>query len=418
MGHFSYSCQLSGLPITSGTKCAIVPMLPRGNFHDNGEAYFRKFGKSNFCSNEGVNVFFNESLFPIFGEYNEYGGIENIIKDDNVKCLEEYYELSIEDICTVLCDDRKEEFNEGGDFCESVGILKKKNPKHMQLLRMSIVWLHADFYNKLSKEKTGNNFWDKLDIGVPSLLKKLGFKFVEKTKKDRYNQLFEKGGLQIYSDGNWISVQTTNSIYSLSDLKKYCEKKGVHVEIEPLNSMSYCEQIYECIIPELETFHDGEGRWESERVINLLLGDKHKIGNKTTESGLKAFMVKLAIKSIEKGVEDSQIKADKSLEELKEDLKLLNKQALKEEKEIPAESITEFYFKKIKEEGGDFLRSNIADWHKVKGFYYSMGKYLYPIGTSPQDGDLKGVKAVLESALAVINKEIDEYYGEDEDEEE
>ncbi len=28
MGHFSYTCQLSGLPITSGVQCAIIPMVP------------------------------------------------------------------------------------------------------------------------------------------------------------------------------------------------------------------------------------------------------------------------------------------------------------------------------------------------------------------------------------------------------
>ncbi len=293
MGSFSFSCQLSGLPITSGTKCAILPMLPKNNFYDNGEEHYRKTGVPSFCSNDGSNMFFNEFTFPIFGEYDDYGGIKNIIKDDNTKCLEEYFELSIEDICTVLCDNRKDEYSKDGKFCKSVKILDKNNPRHMKLLKASLVWLHGELYETLSTEKL-SSWSDKLDIGVHGILIKLGFKYLGEIKADRYNQLYEKDGLTIHTDKNWINVKGSG-IYYLTDLKKYCDKNGVSIDIKELNSLSYHGQVYECILPHIKNLK-GNDRWNTDRVINLLLGDKESISETPNESKIKAFefLIKIA----------------------------------------------------------------------------------------------------------------------------
>ncbi len=405
MGHFSYSCQLSGLPITSGTKCAIVPMLPRENFYDNGEEHFRKFGKSMFCSNEGVNIFFNELSFPIFGEYDEYGGIENIIKDDNSKCLEEYFELSIEDICSVLCDGRKNEYFEGSDFSDSVKILKKKNIKHHMLLKASLVWLHADFYNNLSNKKS-SDCSDKLDMGGSGILDKLGFKLVGEVKKERYNQEYEKDGLKIWSDGNWLNVPDKPYLYYLTDLKEYCESKGVSLDISELQNAGYHEQVYECVLPYINNLKERD-RWKTDRAIHLLLGDEHKIrmGNQPTEDmSIKLYEHSLLL--LEKG-EEEVFKTDMSIEELKAIIKLLKKSS-KKQLPLPKQYLAEFYFDKIKKEGNSFLKSNIINWHNVKSYYYTLGKYLYPIGISPQDGDYKSTKIFFDTVSTTLNTIMEE----------
>lgn len=419
MGSFSYSCQLSGLPITSGTKCAIVPMLPKENFYDCGEAHFRKFGKSMFCSNDGVNIFFNEYAFPIFGEYNDYGGLENIIEDDNTKCLEKYFELSIEEICEVLCDGRKSEYFESGQFCKSVKILKKKNPKHMMLLKSSLVWLHAEFFETLATKKS--SYWDdKLDLGGHGILDKLGFKFIGEVKKERYNQEYEKDGLKIWTDENWINLPDQHHVYRLTDLKKYCEKKGVSINIDELNSMGYHEQVYECVLPYIENLK-GHDRWKTDRAINLLLGDEHSIrmgGQSTEELGIK--ILQFTLDRLEKGEEDI-FKTDMSIEELKDEIEKLKKAAKKQPAQ-PKQYLSEFYFDKIKSEGNSFLKSNIIKWHIVKSYYYTLGKYLYPIGVSPQDGDYKSTQRFFEAVTttldSIMKQRIVDGYESDENEEE
>lgn len=405
MGHFSYTCQLTGLPITSGEPVALIPMLPREDFFDNGEDHWRKYGTSNFCSNEGANVFFEEFCFPIFGKYDEYGGVEEIIEDDNTKTLSEYFELSIEDIVEVLCDGRKDEYESDGQFCDSVGILKADNTKHQMLLKMSCTWIHKGVYDKLAKDDSIKEYFDKLDIGVPSVLENIGFKFVKKTEKERYNLEFEKDGLLIYSDGNWLDCGPKEQVYSLFDLKTYCKKHDVDIEIGEFDKKGMYEQIYDCIIPELNNLA-GRERWTTERVIRMLLGDAYKI-----RAGLSGFddieyLVDLIKKKDESFDKEESEKLTESIEKFK-----------KKRKDKPVfENFTIFMFDKIKSEGNGFLKSNIVDWHKVKSYYYVTGRYLYPIGTSPQDGDPQKCRIMLQHALDVVNAQIKNRGCDDEDE--
>lgn len=43
-------------------------------------------------------LFFKPAFIPIEGIYDGYGGVKNIIKDDNTKLIESYYKNSIENI--------------------------------------------------------------------------------------------------------------------------------------------------------------------------------------------------------------------------------------------------------------------------------------------------------------------------------
>ena len=69
MGHFNATCNLSNLPIFEGNKIVVIPLI---NVDD--EASFN-------CCYPTDN--FAPFAFPVFGEYNEYGGIiepETIVK--------------------------------------------------------------------------------------------------------------------------------------------------------------------------------------------------------------------------------------------------------------------------------------------------------------------------------------------------
>jgi len=422
MGSFSFTCQLSGLPITSGEKAVIIPIIPKDHWWDNSEKSLRKFGQVHFCSNDGENIFFEELCFPIFGEYNDYGSMENIIHDDNIKVLEEFFELSIEDIIEVLTDGRKDEYLEGGQFCDSVKILKKDNPKHMLLLRTSCTWIHGDLYERLAKYEGKRGYFDRLDLGVDGILTSLGFvltkelsrKINSDSEKNRYYKIYEKDGLTLKSDGNWIDVSLKENIYSIFDLEKYCNKKGVKIDISDYVKKGMWEQVYDYILPKINDLQDHD-RWTTERVIRMLIGDEYKVhmmNHGTVLSELKNTIEKIKKESEEKGekIPEQVLKLEtEMLENLDES-----------EDEIEVDNITVFYFNKIKELGNDFMKKNIIDWHKVKSYYYPTGRYLYPIGTSPQDGDHKKVKQFLEICLESINetlKDVDRF-GPEEDEEE
>ncbi len=231
MGHFSYTCHLSGVPITDGDKAVLLPMLPKPHWgFDCSQKKLTTFGLSNLCSNDGPNMYFDEFFFPIFGIYDSYGGLDNITKDDNTSVLEEYFNLSIEDIVKVLTDHRKDEFESGGTYCECVKIIDKNNPKHMLLMKASSTWFHGKIYDRLSKDVTKQSKYGGVELGTHGILTTLGFKYLGIDKSEnRYNKLYEKDSLTIHSDGTWINVPK-ESIYYKEDLKKYCKKFGVEID--------------------------------------------------------------------------------------------------------------------------------------------------------------------------------------------
>lgn len=392
MGHFSYTCHLSGIPITEGDKAVLLPILPKAHWgYDNSQKNLEKFGKSNLCSNDGPNMYFDEVFFPIFGEYDSYGGLEGIEKDDNTSVLEEYFGLPIEKIVAVLNDGRKNEFEGGGQFCDSVKILDKTNEKHMRLLGVSTTWYRREFYDSISKLK--NNDWeDKLDLGTPGILLALGFNYIglDKSKK-RYNQVYEKGGLKLYSDSTWLHVSEKDAIYNISGLKKYCAKYGVEIDSR-ITSGSKFSQLYDFVLPHINSVKEFS---QNRDLTFMLLGD---------ERSVKTSMYDMAERLVDSG---NMSYADARAIMDKEDI------------ELAKTNLTIFYFKKIKENGGEFLKKNIVDWFNVKQYYYPTGRFLYPVGTSAQDGDHSKVKKLLETALSVINedlKEREEYADEEEDE--
>ena len=395
MGHFSYTCRLTGLPITGGTRVALIPLIPNRM----GFAEDKKYGKSVYVSNDGAQVFFHPLMFPIFGEYNEYGRIENIEKDDHTKILEKHFGLTIQEIADVICSGRKDD-----GFDDELEVVKTESKKEREsagsddygkpsykkkyeiLLKASATWMHRDVYDGLAKAKQSRGHRDNVDLGVPSILKALGFveqggvkdpiteaeEFAEKIKglpeeeqkkkmkefikkitargEKESNRVFVQGPVSLNSDGNWIEVKDNGGgIYDFKELKKYCKKKGLDLDISVIDAKDHTEQIYDYILPDTKTIDD-RSRWEGDRIRNLLLAGYYSQPNE----------------------------------------------------------INKLYFDSIKKNGSPFMRKNIIDWHRVIPYWYATGQYLTPIGTSPQDGDREAVMTVLTVARDVLKKEIDD----------
>lgn len=388
MGHFSYTCLLSGIPITGGDKAVLLPIFPKVHWgYDCSQKSMTKFGKSTLCSNDGPNLYFDELFFPIFGEYDSYGRLENIEKDDNTKILEEFFGLTIEQISTVLTDGRKDEFEAGGTYCESVKILDKNNKNHMKLLKTSTTWFHRSVYDKLAVSEPADDY-DRLDLGEHGILVKLGFEYVGIDKSvERFNKLYRKDTFEIHSDGTWVNIPG-QGIYSVFDLKKYCAKFNVEIDPKLIDGGRY-SQLYDFILPHTSDIIKFSN---NRQLIHMLLGEEHEV---------KMTKFEMMEELIDQGLITVDVDRQEMLKNSKS--KLIN------------ENITLFYFTKIKEYGGEFLKKNIIDWFNVKQFFYPTGRFLYPIGTSAQDGNFESVKILLETSLSVINEELKNHYCEDDE---
>lgn len=142
MGHFTHNCKLSGLPITG--NAVLIVMKPQPNLWDNSEESLKKYGKTYLCSNDGTRLKFIPYWFPIKGEYNDYGSLQNIIHDDNTKILEEFYGLSIENLIEIITSSRKDDgFDSALDFIKK----QKKYPSD---------WIegeeHIDYYSRTQND--------------------------------------------------------------------------------------------------------------------------------------------------------------------------------------------------------------------------------------------------------------------------
>lgn len=358
MGSFSQNCKLSNLPITGGTKVALIPMLPEILF-DN----YNKIGTTQFISNNGPNVHFRPIWYPIKGEYDDYGGIENIIRDDNTEILENYYNLSIEKICGIITSNRKDD-----GYDDALSCIKDKNekdeygsPKYLErykeLIRISGMWIHGEFYDELVKERS-DDYFDKLDMGVPHLLVALGFKQTRKSK-GRFNLVYEKDGVEVFSDGNWLDGQ----IYSLKTLNE-----KVNIDLDKHSDKDKYEQLYDYVFSNYK-------------------------------------LTKLIPTHLQYIIERAVLSSGETHFGLGYNIDILNLKISKKKKTISALYLENLINGKLKK--------NMVDFFRFDSYMYATGKFYFPVGTSPQDGDLKSVKKVLNIANDIINRKYDEYYSDE-----
>ena len=111
MGSFNVACSISNISINCGTKVAFIPLLP----NEMNERIGRKYNKfnlkpgyvflepsANCVSNDGAFQFYKPFSLPIYAEYNDYGGIENIEENITTKAIKEYFGISIENFVDCI----------------------------------------------------------------------------------------------------------------------------------------------------------------------------------------------------------------------------------------------------------------------------------------------------------------------------
>jgi hypothetical protein len=104
MGSYNVSCSISRISINAGTKIAYIPLERNKYPYEIGD------GNDNLIYKH---CFYNPATLPIFGQYDDYGGVENIQRDQNVSAIENYFDKKIEDIIGI---DGKEKSISSGMF--------------------------------------------------------------------------------------------------------------------------------------------------------------------------------------------------------------------------------------------------------------------------------------------------------------
>ncbi len=190
MGSWSVSCGISNIAITSGHSCVLLPIKENRNNETEG-----------YCP----------ATLPIFGEYNDYGGIENIEENANTKLIEEHFGITISEFCEFLVDGK---FTY--DRSEAKDIQARLTNNEVEQWRF--MWIDRKVYDFMivNQDKYHKGY---MDYGTPEMLTLLGFNLIEtkETFKNydpkRFNQLWKKGDVEVFSDGSTILTKKNRYVY-------------------------------------------------------------------------------------------------------------------------------------------------------------------------------------------------------------
>ena len=453
MGHFSYSCRLSGLPITGGDKAVLIPLIPNGPRFSYSDEKLNKYGTTHYVSNDGENVFFRPAAFPIFGEYDSYGRLENIEKDDNTQALEKYFGLTIEQIVDVICSGRKDD-----GYDEALTVIKKK----VKLAKDSIPGEeHFDKYQRITGDKMpfGNgNYPDVRNGGEKPWTIIRDGKRISATKEEydadfklihehyaRYKKWAETNpdetddyGKPNYEEkykelvrmsGTWMRREIYDGL-AARKTNDYFDKVDIGTPAI-LNALGFKETT------PIGTSIKNVLKPDSERYNRVFTNGPVSLNTDGNWINVKDYSGIYSLSDLKKYCKGKGLDIDISSIDSKGLYEQIYDYILPEVKKIDhhsrwegdrvrsmflcerynADAISAFYFKQVKENKGEFLKKNIIDWHQVKRYFYATGHYLSPVGTSPQDGEPKDVLAVVNLAKTVLEQDLkDRGYDEEEEE--
>ena len=206
---FNVYCGASRITLLGGDKAVIFPLKKE------------EYGEGGLTS-------YALATLPIFGEYDEYGGIENIERDFGTNIIEEVLECDIDRFCHNLTRGEIDR-QDGRQGLSWKAIALMADFKYM--------WMRRDVYDFLSKYRRGTG---DIDMGKDCILSMAGFKQMKEgeykgdrgQQPGRYRLIYQLGDKYIASDGTWChGIPGNISIFKVEDLKKFCPESNVeHLE--------------------------------------------------------------------------------------------------------------------------------------------------------------------------------------------
>lgn len=214
MGCWNATCAVSHLPIYAGDKVAVIPLvktLPKAVYN---------------CCYTTDN--FTPLSFPIIGEYDEYGGIENIITSyenaQHLKSFKYYYKTHDGKFKKHEKYDRFEEFVSSVLCCHEDNYIKLNNKLLFKegYAEINFMMVHYDLYELLIKE-IGN----RIPYGHKENFKNFLFNSFSDILKNQKEHLLTYERLK-YEEG--IDKEKVEALYSL----------GRHTIIKELSHKIFC----------------------------------------------------------------------------------------------------------------------------------------------------------------------------------
>lgn len=294
MGCWNATCSVSNLPIFYGDKIVLIPLM-------------KVKDKTSFNTCYATDNFV-PFAFPIFGRYDEYGGIEEIISDELNETLLRSYEywythdesFTKENSRINISEKTFEQFVNDVICCNEGICIKMNTGLHKNdMVEINYIMVHYDLYltllndvgsripydcstcyqqalfnsfkNKIQKCKDMVNSYDELIVKLPD--KKAYFEAVRESEiVDKANDVFSYGIFLNPSRRGWTTVMKK----LVEDFDEDTLKKVVNQTLFT-QALSFLRKGYHC--------DSGAGSQSQETHIHRLLAEWiiDKISNNATE---------------------------------------------------------------------------------------------------------------------------------------
>jgi hypothetical protein len=192
MGSWSVYCGMSNIAITSGHQCVFLPLKKNPRESDNYLPYV-------------------PATLPIFGEYDDYGGIENIEENENTKLIAEHFGVSIQQFC---------HFFTRGCIRDDEDDFPKELKEVDEIKEWDFMFIDRKVYDFLSTYSNKGYDSGTLEFGNPVILDLLGMIYLGVNEKNktydpkRFKHEWTLQGKKFYSDGRWLQ-HDKESIFTL-----------------------------------------------------------------------------------------------------------------------------------------------------------------------------------------------------------
>jgi len=356
MGSWSVYCGTSNISITSGHECVLLPL------------------KKNNRGNYSYSPYLPATL-PIFGEYDDYGGLENIKEDENTKFIEEYFGIDILTFTKIFTDWVTYQRSEMNEVIQNM-------KRYDELKDWKFMFIDKKVYDYMSQNPSEKGH---LEFGNKNLLELLGFEYIGENTSEtnpsydpkRYKYEWKFGDKLFYSDGEWLHYGKNDSIFTFNG-KYSALTKSINV---PEDKM----WIGKKSMPQLWNICDKNKQQE---LLSWILGKEYDRFGSLGDSLRELLRNKL------------------SEEEFKEIEQ-------KEKAAKAAKNIQEAYLNNIDKFGDQLaeLVTYAGNLHCMSGCFTPFVQYL-----TPQCGEFREHQKLL-NKFAEINKEYCRDYDDEDDEE-
>lgn len=192
MGSWSVYCGISNIAITAGTPCVVLPLKKNSSYRS---GYFE----------------YLPATPPIFGDYDDYGGQEDIQDDAGTKLIEEHFGVDIHSFSQYFTR---------GIITQGEDDYPKQLMNVEEMKGWKFMFIDRQVYDFMANHAIKDSLGD-LEMGNKEILKLIGFEYVgEKLdnptydpKRFKHHWTFQ--GKDFYSDGTWLHFEK-NGIHHFS----------------------------------------------------------------------------------------------------------------------------------------------------------------------------------------------------------